>query len=336
MEDNDADDDSSQDDGQEARRHQYQHHQHQSPQPSPALSSATSRTSRSSRTSRASRPVDIDIRSISSHAQAEALVQQAQQRIFDFVNNPSAEDINEGSSVATTNTIGTVASAAGEGRTPLSARLAAYGQSLKIEQKFKEEEEKRRSPRVIKTSGGSSQSGRGVEVVVTERSVSNHGGARGLDRTFSLEERHHVPGSRSGRVRRPHTAGGTRKSFLLFCLKSSLISINEKITTLMSRRRSYSHLRHAWDHHFAFTRPLAVAPTCTSPHPCAPSLSSSTSSAFGVKRRSSQYVRALSQGFFAYWEPWEWDVHPYGDDVHHASVGVAYPERASDEIEFEI
>ncbi|TCD67082.1 hypothetical protein EIP91_000595 [Steccherinum ochraceum] len=172
--------------------------QPQSPQQSPARTSSS--TTRSSRTSR---PGDIDIRSISSHAQAEALVQQAQQRILDLANNPSTEDVNDGSSI-TSKSLGLEL---GEGRTPLSARLAAYGESLKIEQKFKEKEERRKSPRAVKTSNESSHSGSGMREA-RER-VTSAQGARGLDRTFSLEERHHVPGPRAGRVRRPHTAGGT-------------------------------------------------------------------------------------------------------------------------------
>ena len=195
-----ADDDSyeSQEDG-HAVGHQ------RNPQPSPAMSTTT-------RSSRISRPVDIDIRSISTHAQAEALVQQAQQRVFDFINSPSVEDVTEASPPSNDISLG---GGAAEGRLPLSARLAAYGQSLKIEQRFKEEAENRRSPRAVRMSGGSSRSQHEhIEQKRRERSVSAsaQSGAKGLDRTFSLEERHHVPGSRNGRVRRPHTAGGTRTS----------------------------------------------------------------------------------------------------------------------------
>jgi len=60
-------------------------------------------------TTRQSRvPTDINIRSISSHTQAEALVQHAQQSILDM---EAEEDIEPLSS----------------GLTPLSAKLAAYG-----------------------------------------------------------------------------------------------------------------------------------------------------------------------------------------------------------------
>lgn len=207
------DDDSSQEDERDSEP--------QSLQPSPALSSAPS--SATTRSSRTSRPGDIDIRSISSHAQAEALVQQAQQRIFDLISNPSTEEVTEASSSLTSSLTSTILKSNGvnDGRTPLSARLAAYGESLKIEQKFKEEEEKQKSPTTSKTSRGSSGRGVGVEEVrKREKTMDSSplGGAKGLDRTFSLEERHHTPRSSSGRVRRPHTAGGTRELFLL-CLR---------------------------------------------------------------------------------------------------------------------
>jgi hypothetical protein len=75
-------------------------------------------------------PLDIDIRSISSHAQAEALVQLAQQSIFEMADQftPSVEP---NSAVLSS------------GRSPLSARLAAYGESLAIERKLRQEEEEK-------------------------------------------------------------------------------------------------------------------------------------------------------------------------------------------------
>ena len=71
---------------------------------------------------RAHTPVSIDIQSISSHAQAEALVQRAQESIL-AMSAQSDEDANS------------------SGRSPLSARLAAYGESLALERKFKEAEQ---------------------------------------------------------------------------------------------------------------------------------------------------------------------------------------------------
>lgn len=153
-------------------------------------------------------PLDIDIRSISSHAQAEALVQQAQQRIFDLQNELDSEK---------TNALGV---SVGEGRTPLSARLAAYGESLAIERKFKEEEERKRSPRATSTIGATSSApptsnSRGASVA-RPSALKGSRSARGLDRTWSLGDgsRVHDRQGRVQKVRRPHTSGGTRK----FCL----------------------------------------------------------------------------------------------------------------------
>ncbi|KDR75277.1 hypothetical protein GALMADRAFT_542905 [Galerina marginata CBS 339.88] len=71
---------------------------------------------------RAHSPLDIDITSISSHAQAEALVQRARQDVLELAN------AQEGSPHSS-----------GLGRTPLSARLAAYGESLALERKLREQ-----------------------------------------------------------------------------------------------------------------------------------------------------------------------------------------------------
>jgi hypothetical protein len=73
---------------------------------------------------RARVPTDIDIRSISSHAQAEALVQRAQQSILDMEGVPGDDDLMGGG-----------------GRSPLSARLAAYGETLALERRLKRVEE---------------------------------------------------------------------------------------------------------------------------------------------------------------------------------------------------
>ncbi|CAL1708048.1 unnamed protein product [Somion occarium] len=143
-------------------------------------------------------PLDIDIRSISSHAQAEALVQQAQQRIFDLQNE--AQDWN------------VPRVSLGEGRTPLSARLAAYGESLAIERKFKEEEEKSRSPlRTVHSINTSASGSEGSSGVLSSSTLKVSRSARGLDRAFSLEDKTRVHGrhGRVQKVKRPHTSGGT-------------------------------------------------------------------------------------------------------------------------------
>ena len=71
---------------------------------------------------------EIDISAISSHAQAEALVQQTQKEILEM----DEQEI--------------LLTEATPGSTPLSARLAAYGESLALERKLREEMQ---SPRKI-------------------------------------------------------------------------------------------------------------------------------------------------------------------------------------------
>jgi len=67
-------------------------------------------------------PPDINISSISSHAQAEALVQKAQQDILEMA-------LDSEPSPAT----------GSMGRSQLSARLAAYGESLALERRLREQ-----------------------------------------------------------------------------------------------------------------------------------------------------------------------------------------------------
>ncbi|KAF8629150.1 hypothetical protein AX17_005735 [Amanita inopinata Kibby_2008] len=67
---------------------------------------------------------EIDINSISSHAQAEALVQRTQQEILEL----GEQEVLLSSGIT--------------GHTPLSARLAAYGESLALERRLREEMEK--------------------------------------------------------------------------------------------------------------------------------------------------------------------------------------------------
>ncbi|KII83319.1 hypothetical protein PLICRDRAFT_180577 [Plicaturopsis crispa FD-325 SS-3] len=68
-------------------------------------------------------PLDIQIRSVSSHAQAEALVQRAQRSILEMEESPVVEQEEVPKSA----------------RSPLSARLAAYGESLALERRLKQE-----------------------------------------------------------------------------------------------------------------------------------------------------------------------------------------------------
>ncbi|KAG6820825.1 hypothetical protein H0H93_011119 [Arthromyces matolae] len=69
-------------------------------------------------------PPDINIDAISAHAHAEALVQKAQQDILEMVNSSELTPAS-GST----------------GRSPLSAKLAAYGESLALERKLREQKE---------------------------------------------------------------------------------------------------------------------------------------------------------------------------------------------------
>ncbi|KAI0785542.1 hypothetical protein C8Q75DRAFT_893756 [Abortiporus biennis] len=145
-------------------------------------------------------PPDIDIRTISSHAQAEALVQHAQQCILEMEVRPPLEDNH-------------VARPCGDSRTPLSARLAAYGESLEIERKFKEEEERRLSP--LKTSPPTISINSPTSDIRDEsdKVLKTSHSARALDRKFSLEERYRVGASPANRrIRRPHTAGSIPNS----------------------------------------------------------------------------------------------------------------------------
>jgi hypothetical protein len=75
-------------------------------------------------TRRSRAPTDIDIRSISSHARAGVLVQLAQKSILDMEDVPGGDFLN-GS------------------RSALSAKLAAYGESLALERWFKRVEERK-------------------------------------------------------------------------------------------------------------------------------------------------------------------------------------------------
>ncbi|KAI0344512.1 hypothetical protein BDW22DRAFT_1343761 [Trametopsis cervina] len=119
--------------------------------------------------------LDIDIRSISTHAQAEALVARAQQRILTHSNDLDEEEIK------------TLGLNVGEGHTPLSARLAAYGESLAIERKFKQEqqEQKRRSLLANSVSSSTLMASRSNDSRESQKSY-----AAQLDRHGSLQERH--------------------------------------------------------------------------------------------------------------------------------------------------
>ena len=137
---------------------------------------------------RARGPMDIDIHQISSHAQAEALVQRAQQRILAMTEEFEDDEVK------------TFGINLGEGHTPLSAKLAAYGESLAIERKFKEEEERKRRSLVVES--------------MSDRTLVNHAGS--MQRKLSLQERAYndPTATMRGEVRRPHTSDGERECLI--------------------------------------------------------------------------------------------------------------------------
>jgi hypothetical protein len=146
-------------------------------------------------------PLDIDISTISSHAQAEALVQRARQDVLDLANGQE-----DSPGTATT------------GRTPLSARLAAYGESLALERKLRQQVEAQLDD-TKKSHTGDVISPRSPltpdDILLTP--VSNKKSRDGLERQLSLE---HKSGASKIRLRardprRPSTAEGREFSVYL-------------------------------------------------------------------------------------------------------------------------
>lgn len=169
--------------------------------------------------------LDINVGDISSYAQAEALVQRTQQSILELQD------------VVVTPQVGT---AVGAGQTPLSAKLAAYGESLAIERKFRQEEEERRhSSSTVRSRRPSEYSVRpSMDAVgAIEASV----GSKSLDRKFSLEERSHNPTIKQSKVRRPHTAGSTSEYYIWPRLNACGRIDTNTITQ--------PHQTYTWDHH---------------------------------------------------------------------------------------
>jgi len=138
-------------------------------------------------------PADIDIRSISSHAQAEVLVQRAQQSILDMEGYVAADDIPLIS-----------------GRSPLSAKLAAYGESLALERRLKREEEAKigEEMQVIEDKGMMA-----APVVFTRDSGSRSGSPRVRDiRVLETTKSTNPSRSRIRQPRRPNTSESTSSS----------------------------------------------------------------------------------------------------------------------------
>lgn len=129
-------------------------------------------------------PFEIDIASISTHAQAEALVEKARKEVLELA---SLEDQD-------------IVSAAGsDGRTPLSARLAAYGESLALERRLRESEQ----------GGGSAASGVTVSTVLTSENKSAiSGGTSSTNLVLPLANQHSRDGS--GYASSLYSTGGFR------------------------------------------------------------------------------------------------------------------------------
>jgi hypothetical protein len=144
-------------------------------------------------------PPHISISSISSHAQAEALVQKAQQDILEMA-------LDSGSSPPTGST----------GRSPLSARLAAYGESLALERKLREqkdaEEECNSSTNKQRQEAPSSGADSFMRDGRTTPTVNVLTRRDGVERQHSLEHRsgRPIPKSKSKDPRRPSTAEGCK------------------------------------------------------------------------------------------------------------------------------
>jgi Ankyrin repeats (3 copies)/Ankyrin repeat len=173
---------------------------------------------------RAHTPLDIDIRSISSHAQAEALVQQAQRSILEMEDYDlplhflhDDDDPNSQSGGLT-----------GAKWTPLSAKLAAYGESLAIERKLKQAEENKKVLVQVENQNADDRIGdadaeadaMGEEDIDTPgvgRSLYQDnvvmkipkGRRAGLERQFSLEQKSSAGSHSRIRVpKRPNTSSG--------------------------------------------------------------------------------------------------------------------------------
>lgn len=124
---------------------------------------------------RACSPLEIDLSSISSHAQAEALVQRAQRDILEMVQEEEHDTAS---------------------KLPLSARLAAYGESLALERRLREQ----KAEGVQTSAAGEGDDFLSSSTTVKSRSFMNR--QRSMEGSLALAP------ARS-RFRRPHTSDGT-------------------------------------------------------------------------------------------------------------------------------
>lgn len=116
-------------------------------------------------------PSGLNISSISSRAEVEALVQRAQQSVLDM-----AVDLEENTRRDQ-----------GTGRTPLSLRLAMFGESLAIERRMKEEEDAV-GRGVVVVDAGTTPVGNGLGV--GERSLLSSSRPQAVELSFSRSSSH--------------------------------------------------------------------------------------------------------------------------------------------------
>ncbi|KAJ7128968.1 hypothetical protein C8R43DRAFT_896683 [Mycena crocata] len=132
-------------------------------------------------------PLDINLSLISSHAQAEALVQKELQDILEM---PVVS-----------------ADSKGAGWTPLSARLAAYGESLQLERKFRPETtpvDQDDTPTSSRPQPPSSRT-----TASSQNKLRTQAHRNGVDRQNSLDVKPTSARRRIKEPKRPHTSSGT-------------------------------------------------------------------------------------------------------------------------------
>ncbi|KAJ6558469.1 hypothetical protein DFH09DRAFT_922468 [Mycena vulgaris] len=161
---------------------------------------------------RSQTPLDINLSLISSHAQAEALVQKELQDILEMpVVSPDSK---------------------GPGWTPLSARLAAYGESLELERKFRTEG----TPVDQDTPTETRPQPQASKAATSARRSARH---NGVDRQNSLDVQPTSARRRIKEPRRPHTSSGTdTPSTECTCSPFTVISSIDRWSSLKPRQRT--------------------------------------------------------------------------------------------------
>jgi hypothetical protein len=162
-------------------------------------------------------PTDIDIRSISSHAQAEALVQRAQQDILEMEGPPAEEEVVEEDNNNNNNPLSS-------GRSPLSAKLAAYGESLALERRLKRVEEGMRGEDPQRGVEEDGVPGVSVSVsAVFTRDVGRKSGSPRVRDIRVLETPRSTTNSSRSRIRQPRRPNTSDSGALFFFFFSWLL-----------------------------------------------------------------------------------------------------------------